>query len=89
MTMTAHEPEWQKSFHRVASVLPVLTQKELDIIGDVATEFVRNAASVRELRPLSEDEVWARIDYSLEQADRGEVLTLEETMASIDREFGL
>jgi len=60
-----------------------------EIIGDVATEFIRSSTIDRELKPLSEDELWARIDHSLEQADRDEVLTLDETMASIDTEFGL
>lgn len=89
MAMPARELQWQESFRRVSSVLPILTKEELDIIGDVATEFARNAKPNREIRTLTEDELWARIDHSLEQANRGEVLTFEETMASIDEEFGL
>ena len=83
------EYQWQESFRRISVVLPALTKKELDIIGDVATEFVKNSASDRDIRPLNEQELWARIDHSIEQADRGEVLTLEETMESIDQEFEL
>ena len=83
------EYQWQESFRRISAVLPALTKKELDIIGDVATEFVKNSASDRDIRPLNEQELWARIDHSIEQADRGEVLTLEETMESIDQEFEL
>jgi len=89
MSEPVSEYQWQESFRRISAVLPALTKKELDIIGDVATEFVKNSASDRDIRPLNEQELWDRIDHSIEQADRGEVLTLEETMESIDQEFEL
>ena len=45
---------------------------------------------VREAVPeLMEENLWPRIDHSIDQADRGEVLTLEEAITSIDKEFDL
>ena len=38
---------------------------------------------------LSEEELWSGIDHPIDQADRREVLTPEETISSIDREFAL
>ena len=85
MSEPVSEYQWQESFRRISAVLPALTKKELDIIGDVATEFVKNSASDRDIRPLNEQELWARIDHSIEQADRGEVLTLEEKWSQLIR----
>lgn len=92
--MEARDLQWQESYHRVSRVLPMLTKRELDIIGDVADEFAKKdgmAESVNAadsgIRPLSEEELYARIEKSLAQADRGEVRDAEEFEAEFDAEL--
>ena len=89
MSMPAKEEQWLNSFRRISNVLPALTKRELDIIGDVAEEFIEKSSAEREIKPLNEAELWARIEHSIAQADRGEVLSFEETVKMIDREFDL
>ena len=90
MTMAVRDTTWHESYQRVYKLLPNLTKKELDIIADVASEFQRAASNRNsEITPLSEIELLAMADHAIEQADRGEVYTLEETMAYIDKEFEL
>ncbi len=89
MSMPARDHQWHESYRRISHLLPILTKKELDIIGAVVDEFIENSSVQREILPLSETEIWARIDHSIEQADNGEVMSLEETMAVIDEEFQL
>lgn len=89
MTMAAREPQWENSYNRIVSILPALTKKELDILGDIAHEFTAKDEASVALHPLSEDELFERIDHSLAQADRGEVFSIEEVMEEIDKEFSL
>ncbi len=89
MTMPAHEMTWEESYRRVSRILPTLTKRELDIIGDVADEFRKASAGETEIAPLAESELLAMVDHAILQADQGEVISLEETLAYVDREFGL
>ena len=91
MAMEARDLQWQESYHRVSRALPMLTKRELDIIGDVVDEFSKNrsadALADAGIKPLSEEEMLARIDRSLAQADRGEVRDAEEFEAEFDAEL--
>ena len=89
MSEMSREVSWQESYQRVSRILPALTKKELDIIGDVADEFRKRSILEDEIRPLSEKELLAMIDHAIEQADQGKVHSLEETLAFIDKEFAL
>lgn len=89
MTMAARDVTWNDSYQRVNKLLPHLSKRELDIIADVASEFQKASNHDSEITPLSEIELLAMVDHAIEQADRGEVFTLEETMAYIDKEFEL
>ena len=60
-----------------------------DLIGDIADEFRKSSALEVGIKPLSEKEMLAMVDHSIEQADRGNVCSLEETLAFIDKEFAL
>ena len=76
-----------------------LSKRELDIIGDVADEFSKtrfadvadalDAADILDagIRPLSEEELFARIERSVAQADRGEYRDAEEFEAELDAEL--
>lgn len=86
MTMEAHDLQWQESYHRVSRVLPMLSKRELDIIGDVADEFSKRASDAG-IRPLSEEELLSQIDRSIAQADRGEVRDADEFEAEFDAEL--
>ena len=72
MAMEVRDLQWQESYHRVSRVLQMLSKRELDIIGDVADEFSKRTSDAG-IRPLSAEELFAQIDRSLAQADRGEV----------------
>ena len=89
MSMNVNDLRWQQSYNEVVHILPSLTERELNIIGDVARQFMSNPAVDRAIRARSEAELWARIDRSIQQADQGDVLELEDAVALIDREFGL
>ena len=89
MAIQVREEQWQESYHRVTHLLPALTREELDVIHAVAEEFMKNPAIDRGIRPLSAQEIWSRVDHGIEQVNQGEVLTLEEVMADLDKEFGL
>ena len=89
MSEFPREAAWQESYQRVSRILPVLTKKELDILADVADEFRKKTAFTDGISPLSEKEMMAMIDHAMDQADRGEVETLEETLADTDEAFGL
>ena len=86
MAMEAHDLQWQESYHRVSRVLPMLSKRELDIIGDVADEFSKRASDAG-IRPLSEGELLAQIDRSIAQADCGEVRDADEFEAEFDAEL--
>ena len=89
MSELSQEVSWQESYRRVSRILPALTKKELDLIGDIADEFRKSSALEVGIKPLSEKEMLAMVDHSIEQADRGKVCSLEETLAFIDKEFAL
>ena len=89
MTMAVRELQWENSYKRIVRMLPALTKKELDILGDIADEFTAKEHAIAEMRPLLKEEMYERIDHSLAQADRGEVYSLDEVMEEIDREFSL
>ena len=91
----------EKSYHRVSRVLPMLTKRELDIIGDVVDEFVKKDRLEEKsaetsipvdacdfgIHSLSEDELLAQIDRSLAQANLGEVRDATEFEAEFDAEL--
>lgn len=91
MTMQAHDMQWQDSFRRVSRMLPSLTKRELDIIGDVVGEFAKRSsveAAVSEgIKPLSEEELFERIERSVAQADQGQFREADEFEAEFDAEL--
>ena len=91
MTMQTHDMQWQDSFRRVSRMLPSLSKRELDIIGDVADEFVKRSSAdtaVSEgIRPLSEEELFDRIEKSVTQADQGQIREADEFEAEFDAEL--
>ena len=72
-------------------MLPSLSKRELDIIGDVADEFVKRSSAdsaVSEgIRPLSEEELFDRIEKSVAQADQGQFREADEFEAEFDAEL--
>ena len=91
MTMQTHDMQWLDSFRRVSRMLPSLSKRELDIIGDVADEFVKRSSAdtaVSEgIRPLSEEELFDRIEKSVAQADQGQFREADEFEAEFDAEL--
>ena len=91
MTMQTHDMQWLDSFRRVSRMLPSLTKRELDIIGDVADEFAKRSSAdvaVSEgIRPLSEEELFSRIEKSVAQANQGQLREADEFEAEFDAEL--
>lgn len=89
MAMQARDSQWQESYRRVIRVLPTLTKRELDIIGDVVDEFTKNITTDIDvdIKPLTEEELFSRIEISVSQADRGEYRDAEEFEAEFDAEL--
>ena len=87
--MAAHEPHWENSYNRIISMLPMLTKKELDILGDIADEFSAKECIAEEIRPLSENELFERIDHSIAQADAGIGEDADAVIDELMREFSI
>ena len=72
-------------------MLPSLSKRELDIIGDVADKFVKRSSAdstVSEgIGPLSEEELFDRIEKSVTQADQGQIREADEFEAEFDAEL--
>ncbi len=74
---------------KTIDLLEEMDDDQLQAIQTIAKILIFKRPGDQPIKKLKEEELWSRIDHSIDQADKGEVLTLEETMASIDKEFGL
>ena len=87
MSMVARDTLWEESYRRVSRILPTLSKKELDIIGDVADEFRKSSYDDIGIRPLTETELYARLKESVAEVERGEYRDAEEFEAEFDSEL--
>ena len=70
-------------------MLQILDDNELEAIQSVAEAFISNSSVSRPYRPLSEDELLARIDHSIDQIEQGAYQDSESFENELVREFGL
>ena len=66
-----------------------LTQDELRAIQGVAKVFIMSPSADTPYRPLTEEQLCARIDQSLAHARRGQVQDVEDADIELMSEFGL
>ena len=77
---------YNELLEKVKAMMANLTYDELAAIESVTEAFLTNHSA---FKPLTEEELFARIDRSLAQAARGECEDAEAVEAELAAEFGL
>ena len=89
MTMTADELLRSNELEKTKRMLSALTYPEVQAVQAVIKAFLMSPGAERPFRPLTEEELIARIDEGIAQGKRGEYRDAEEVEAEIMKEFGL
>ena len=90
MAMTALDlARYNSLIERLQSVLPDLTLDELTAMEAVAKAFLDNRSVDSPFKPQTEDELFARIEQSIAQADRGELVAAEVVEAEMAAKYGI
>ena len=88
MSMTADELLYASELEKTKKMMSALTYPEVQAVQAVIKAFLTNPAAQRPFRPLTEEELIARIDEGLAQAKRGEGMDAEAFETELRREYG-
>ena len=89
MTMTVNELHRSSELEKTKQMLSALNDWQIQAVQTFIHDFIMNPAEESPFRPLTEKELYERIDVGLAQAKRGEGMDAEEFEDEMRREFGL
>lgn len=89
MSVVTHHSQRSMLLQRTTAMLSALTDDELSAMETVAKTFLMNRAAEGYPHPLTEQQLFERIDRSLSQAKSGMYQDAEEVEAELAAEFGL
>ncbi len=88
MTMPAYDFEYDAPDRESMILLSSLTKEQLRVVVDLMRELTKTNASALYV-PQTEDELLARVDHSIQQANRGEYRDSEAFEAELEAELRL
>ena len=86
--MSTAQIEKKPVYESAISVLKVLSEESQKKVLDFSIGLLKSDAD-NPYRPLTEEELFERIDHSLAQADAGELQDADEAIKEIMTELGL
>ena len=89
MAMAARDLRWATELEKTNAMMLELTEDELQAIQSVAKVFIMNPSIERPYRPLSEEQLFQRINMAIKHAEQGQCRDSAEVEADLSKEFGL
>ena len=89
MSVAARNPRRSMLLQRTTAMLSALTEDEHSAMETVAKTFLMNRTTNEAPHPMTEQQLFERIDRSLAQAKSGAYQDVEEVEAELAAEFGL